>query len=135
MFNSKHPRGAFASLVFAGLLVTGAAFAATPVLAAGWDSIAVDDDTSTGGGDAGYGVGTGDSKGVAESEALKSCKSEGNTACKVAVSYQVCGAYSSSTNHAGIGTGASKAAASAAAQKGCGEGSCKVVVADCVGDQ
>jgi hypothetical protein len=132
---SKRKRGAMLqSLVFAGMLVTGAALAATPALAA-WDSIAVDDDTSTAGGNAGYGVGTGDSKGAAEAEAVKACKSEGNSNCKVAVSYQSCGAYASSTHHAGIGTGASKEAAGAAAKKGCGEGACKVVVAECVGDQ
>jgi hypothetical protein len=121
------------SLVFAGLLVSGAAFAATPALAA-WDSIAVDDDTNTHGGDAGYGVGTGDSKGGAESEAVKACRKEGNGNCKIAVSYQTCGAYASSTHHAGIGTGMSKDTASAAAINGCGKGTCKVVVADCVGD-
>jgi hypothetical protein len=136
MIRSKRAgRGAvLQSLAFAGLLVTSAAFAATPALAA-WDSIAVDDDTSTHAGDAGYGVGTADSKGGAEAEAMKTCKSEGNTNCKIAISYQTCGAYASSTHHAGIGTGRSKDAASAAAMNGCGNGGCKVVVSDCVGEQ
>ncbi len=80
-------------------------------------------------------VGTGDSKGVAEGEAVKACKSEGNTNCKVAVSYQTCGAYASSTHHGGIGTGPTKSSAASAALKGCAEGACKVVVAECVGDQ
>jgi hypothetical protein len=131
---SKRPLGAaLQSAVFAGLLMAGMAVA-TPVLAAGWDSIAVDDDTGTKGGDAGYGVGQGNNKGAAESEAVKACKDEGNSDCKVAVSYQTCGAYASSTHHAGIGTGASKDAASGAAMRGCGGGACKVVVSDCVGE-
>jgi hypothetical protein len=125
---------AMRSFVLAAALVAGGAFVASPALAA-WDSIAVDDDTGTKGGDAGYGVGTGGSKGQAEFQAMKACKDEGNTNCKVAVSYQTCGAYASSTHHAGIGTGPSKDAASAAAMNGCGKGMCKVVVSECVGDQ
>jgi hypothetical protein len=132
---SKRPLGAaLQSVMFAGLLVTGMAVA-TPVLAAGWDSIAVDDDTGTHGGDAGYGVGQGNGRGSAEFQAMKACKDEGNSNCKIAVSYQTCGAYASSTHHAGIGTGASKDAAANAALNGCGRGACKVVVSDCVGEE
>ena len=134
MTNISKRRGVLSSVVFAGFLIAGSALAASPALAA-WDSIAVDDDTSTAAGNAGYGVGTGNSKGAAEAEAVKACKSEGNSNCKVAVSYQTCGAYASSTHKGGIGTGASKAAASNAALKGCGEGACKIVIAECVGDQ
>ncbi len=133
-FNSIRPkRAVMHSIAFAAFLVSGVAFAATPALA-GWDSIAVDDDVNTSGGDAGYGVGDGATKAAAEAEALKNCKSEGNSACKIEISYQnTCGAYASSQKHSGHGTGANKAAASKAATSACGEGSCKVVVADCVG--
>lgn len=123
------------SVMFAAFVSAGIAFAATPVLAATWDSIAVDDDTSTAAGNAGYGVGTGGSKAAAEADAMKNCKSEGNKGCQVEISFQSgCGAYASSKQHSGDGTGATKAAASAAAKSNCGDGSCKVVVADCIGD-
>ncbi|HEX3674292.1 MAG TPA: DUF4189 domain-containing protein, partial [Rhizomicrobium sp.] len=99
------------SAAFCMFLAAGSALAATPALA-GWDSIAVDDDTATKGGDAGYGVGTADSKAAAESEAMKTCKSEGNKGCAVEVSYKdMCGAYVSSKKYSGHGTGATKAAA------------------------
>jgi hypothetical protein len=132
--NSIRPKRAMLhSVAFAAFMVAGTAFAVTPALAA-WDSIAVDDDVNTKGGDAGYGVGNGDTKAAAEAEAIKNRKSEGNSGCKIEISYQnTCGAYASSQKHAGHATGANKAAASKAAMTACGEGSCKVVVADCVG--
>ncbi len=126
-------RAAIRTLVFAGMFAAGSIATAAPALAA-WDSIAVDDDMSTNGGDAGYGVASGDSKAEAEAGALKNCKSQGNTGCKVEVSYKdQCGAYASSRKHAGQGVGASKADASHKALAVCGDGACKVVVADCVG--
>ncbi len=134
-FVSNRPRRtASRSFVFAGAVLASLMLAASPALAA-WDSIAVDDDMQTHGGDAGYGVGTGDSRGAAEADALKNCKSEGNGACKIAVSYKdMCGAYASTRKYAGHGTGPTKAAASSAAISACGDGACKIVIAECVGD-
>jgi hypothetical protein len=123
------------SVVLTAFVAGAAALVATPVLAATWDSIAVDDDTSTSAGQAGYGVGQGSSKSEAEAQAMKACKGEGNSGCQVEVSYNSgCAAYASSKKYSGHGTGGSKAAASAAALKSCGDGSCKIVVADCVGE-
>jgi hypothetical protein len=132
--SNRPGRTMFYSVVLAAFMAGGAALVATPVLAATWDAIAVDDDTSTAGGDAGYGVGQGGSKAEAESQAMKACKGEGNSGCAVEVSYNSgCGAYASSKKYSGHGTGGSKAVASAAAMKSCGDSSCKIVVADCVG--
>jgi hypothetical protein len=133
-FKSNRPaRAIMHTVAFAAFLTAGTAFAVTPALA-GWDSIAVDDDVNTSGGDAGYGVGQGASKPEAETQAMKACKDEGNSGCKVEISYQnTCGAYASSQKHSGHATGANKGVASKAAQSACGEASCKVVVADCVG--
>jgi hypothetical protein len=131
--SGRSMRTAGRSAAFCLFLAAGSAFAVTPALA-GWDSIAVDDDTGTKGGDAGYGVGSGDSKAAAESEAMKTCKGEGNSGCSVEVSYKdMCGAYVSSKKYSGHGTGASKAAATKAAMSACGDAACKLVVADCVG--
>ena len=100
--------------------------------AASYDAIAVDDDTHTTGGDAGYGVGEGDSQREAQSEAMKSC-GEHNKACQVVVTYQQCGAYASSRQHAATGIGHTEREAQMAALDSCGSGGCKVVVSDCVG--
>ena len=117
------------SVAIVAVLLTGshAAFAAT------YDSIAVDDDESTGGGKAGYGVGEGNSADEAKHEAMKECKSGGNKSCEVAVTYQRCGAYASSKKNSGSGTGDSEAIARQAALSECGVSACRVVVADCVG--
>ena len=133
--NIKRPRrAALQSVVFAGLLVAGLGTLVTPALA-GWDAIAVDDDTSTKGGDAGYGVGSGNTKAAAEADAMKNCKSEGNTGCAVEVSYKdMCGAYASSKKYSGHGTGMTKEAASKAALSSCGDAHCKIVATDCDGD-
>lgn len=110
----------------------GGALAATPAFAK-WDSIAVDDDVGTRGGDAGYGVGEGPTRGEAEAMAKQQCRSEGNKNCAVEISYQnMCGAYASSKKYSGHGTGMSKAAAARAAREACGDEHCKVVVTDCV---
>lgn len=135
MLNRMTPaRGRLSGLVLAAMILGTGALAATPALAA-WDAIAVDDDTKTAGGDAGYGVGTGDSKKEAESMAMSKCKEEGNKGCAVEVSYKdMCGAYASSKKYAGHGTGKTKAEAAKAAKDTCGDAACKVVVTDCVGE-
>jgi hypothetical protein len=84
-------------------------------------------------GEAGYGVGTGDSKADAEHAAMHKCHHSGNDACQVVATFKTCGAYASSKKHAGVGYGDSKRAASAAAVAKCGTDTCQVLVADCVG--
>jgi Domain of unknown function (DUF4189) len=134
-YSSRPQRTVTRSFAFAGALMASLVLAATPALAA-WDSIAVDDDMQTHGGDAGYGVGTGDTRAAAEAEALAACKGEGNRGCKIEISYKdMCGAYASTLKYAGHGTGTTKRAASSAAVSACGTDVCKVVVADCVGDK
>ncbi len=115
----------------AAMMLTGSAHA----FAAHYDSIAVDDDTGTSGGQAGYGVGEGDSAEEAKHEAMKQCRSSGNHSCEVAVTYQRCGAYASSKKNSGTGTGSSEAAARSEALHECGVSACRVVVSDCVGKE
>jgi hypothetical protein len=100
--------------------------------AASYDAIAIDDDTHTSGGDAGYGVGEGDTQREAQREAMKSCR-EHNNSCQVVAVYEQCGAYASSRQHAGTGMGRTERDAQMAALDSCGSGGCKVVVSDCVG--
>jgi len=101
-----------------------------------WDAIAVDDDDSTKGGKAGYGVGQGPTKAAAEAAAMSECRNAGNSSCSVEMSYQgygTCGAYASSKKYYGHGLGASASQAAQAALNDCNDNSCKVVVTDCVG--
>ena len=115
------------TLVAAGLLAaasTGMAFAT--------GAIAVDDSY----GDEPSGVGYGfvtlyGSKQEAEAGALDVCQSEGNTDCKVVLTFQNCGAYASSRNNYGVGTGRTMDAAEKSALTNCGEGDCIPVVSDC----
>jgi hypothetical protein len=116
-------------LFVAAVLLSGVGHA----VAATVDAIAVDDDRGTKGGDAGYGVGEGDSDGEAKHEALKQCKEAGNDDCKIAVTYDTCGAYASSRKYSGTGTGETEAAAKQRALESCGRDSCKIVTSDCVG--
>ncbi len=118
-------------LVVGSMMLCGSAHA----FAATFDSIAVDDDAATSGGQAGYGVGEGSSADEAKREAMKQCRSSGNHSCEVAVTYQRCGAYASSKKNSGTGTGETEKAASAAAMDNCGISACRLVVADCVGKE
>ena len=97
-----------------------------------YDSIAVSDARGVAGGDAGYGVGQGDSQAESNEGAMHECTSHHNTNCKLVLTYQVCGAYASSANHAGTGLGDSAVEASKNALDACAHDSCKVVIADCV---
>jgi hypothetical protein len=97
-----------------------------------YDSIAVSDARGVAGGDAGYGVGQGNSQAEANDGAMHECVSHHNANCKLVLTYGACGAYASSTNHAGTGTGSSAVEASKNALDACAHDSCKVVVADCV---
>lgn len=116
---------------FAIGLVLGLALMAQPAVSFAAGAIAVDDDVATGAGDAGYGVGSGDTRDEAGAAALKACKKSGNDSCQIVVRYDKCGAYASSKKHAGIGWGNSEDVARTKAMSDCGNDNCKVVVADC----
>jgi hypothetical protein len=124
------PATTFRSLLVAAALLSGAghAFAATV------DAIAVDDDRGDKGGDAGYGVGEGKSAEEASHEALRQCKSAGNDGCKVALTYETCGAYASSRKYFGTGTADTEAEAKHNALESCAHDSCRIVTSDCVGE-
>ena len=102
---------------------------ALPFSAYGAGAIAVDDEE--GEAEPGYGYVTGyDSREEAGKAALKQCKENGNTNCKVAVRFDTCGAYVGSKKHFGIGWGSTKAKAITMAREQCGN-NCKVIVAEC----
>ena len=117
-----------------GLFVAAALLCGTGhVFAATVDAIAVDDDQGDKGGDAGYGVGEGESAKEASHEALKQCRSAGFDSCKVAFTYETCGAYASSRKYFGTGTGDTEAEAKHNALENCAHDSCRIVTSDCVG--
>jgi hypothetical protein len=97
-----------------------------------YDSIAISDARGVAGGDAGYGVGQGDSQADANEGAMHECRTHGNANCKLVLTYGMCGAYASSMNHAGTGMGRTAVEASKNALDACAHDNCKVVVADCV---
>ena len=120
---------------FAKIVVVSAMMLSGPTLAfaSSYDSIAVDGDAGTKAGNAGYGVGEGDSSDEAKRDAMKNCKSSGNHHCEVEVTYRQCGAYASSREHSGNGIGSTEGEAKRNAMSECGNSSCKIVVSDCVG--
>jgi hypothetical protein len=97
-----------------------------------FDAIAVSDARGVAAGEAGYGVGQGDTEDQADIGAMHACKTHHNTNCKLLLTYRMCGAYASSANHAGTGTGETAQIARGGALDSCGRATCKVVVADCV---
>ena len=121
------------TIIRAGFLAAGLLCGSGPVVASTYDAIAIDDEPGLKGGQAGYGVGEGDSADDANAGALRNCRSSGNGKCVVAITYQTCGAYASSREHSGIGTGNTEASARGAAREQCGIEACRVVVSDCVG--
>jgi hypothetical protein len=114
----------------AALLAAGAtpAFARTYT----WDAIAVDDTRGQRGGDAGYGVGQGDTVDDAINGAKRACSNAGNDNCKVMLVYMTCGAYASSRNKYGIAIAGTERAARASALQNCGSQGCELTVSDCV---
>jgi hypothetical protein len=94
-------------------------------------AIAVDDQAGSKPGDAGYGIGFGDSKEAAQAAALKQCKAAGNDACTVAVWFKKCGAYASSHEKYGIGWGGSEDIAKSRALDSCGNANCRIVASEC----
>jgi hypothetical protein len=93
-------------------------------------AIAVDDEE--GETDPGYGVITGaKSREEASRQALAECRKHGNKECKVVVRFDKCGAYAGSKKYFGVGWGNTLQAAQKKALEECGQGSCKVLVAEC----
>lgn len=78
-----------------------------------------------------YGLGGGGSEDEAVKNAMKFCKDAGGETCKLAVTYNQCGAYAASHAHGGWGKAPTKADAEAQSISGCGDDHCKVVVSDC----
>lgn len=92
-------------------------------------AIAVNDSTGTAAEEAGYAVGYGSSKKEASASAISECKSAGNEACEVVLTFEQCGAYVGNKASYGTGIGKTEKAATQAALADCPE--CKLIVADC----
>lgn len=111
--------------VLAGFLVLA------PASAFAWGAIAVDDEKGTSGSGVGYGYVTGaDDEKAAERGAMKECRAK-NKSCKVAITFETCGAYAASANRWGTGEGSTKGAARRTALANCANEACKLVVAEC----
>jgi hypothetical protein len=78
-----------------------------------------------------YGVGGGDSEAEATKNAMKFCAESGGESCKLATTYNQCGAYAASKVHGGWGKAPTKKEAEIQAKSGCGDEHCEVVVSDC----
>jgi hypothetical protein len=100
---------------------------ATSALATG--AIAVNDGMGTSAEEVGYGVGWGADKAAAEADAIKQCTEAGNDTCKIAVSFEGCGAYVGDRVNVGAGFGATKEDAEKMALAKCSD--CKVIVSEC----
>lgn len=95
-----------------------------------YGAIAVDDEV--GESDPGYGLAVGeDTQDAARKAALKYCREQGNTQCKVVVWFKQCGAYAASKKVYGYGFGATKKIAETKAIQMCGRPQCEVKVSDC----
>jgi hypothetical protein len=92
-------------------------------------AIAVNDEQGMAADEAGYAVGYGTSKKEASANAIRECKSAGNEACKVMLTFEQCGAYVGDKVNYAIGIGATEKAAQKAALDECPN--CKLVVSDC----
>lgn len=109
--------------------VAAATCVATAAFAAG--AIAVDDEEGQHHEDVGYGVSVGaHNRDEAGGDAMRRCRSEGNTHCRVVVRFDKCGAYAVSSGHYGVGWGTSLRAAQNMALNQCGS-NCRVVVSEC----
>jgi hypothetical protein len=116
-------KGMIAALTFSVLLTVSA----TSALAAG--AIAVNDGMGTAADEVGYGVGWGADQKAASDDAIKQCTEAGNDTCKVAVTFEQCGAYAGDRVHVGAGFGDTKEAAEKMALEKCPN--CKVIVSEC----
>lgn len=116
-------------LLFLPVVAGYLALATAPAFA--WGAIAVDDEKGSGGSNVGYGYVTGeDTEKGAERGALRECRAK-NKSCKVAITFEACGAYAASANRWGTGEGATKGAARRIALANCANEACKLVVAEC----
>ncbi|HWW49375.1 MAG TPA: DUF4189 domain-containing protein [Xanthobacteraceae bacterium] len=98
-------------------------------------AIAVDDEEGTSARDAGYGIAVGKkTREDAAAAAMEACREEGNKSCRVAVRFDVCGAYAANKKVYGVGWGDTEAAAKRKAMDECGETSCKIVISGCDDD-
>ena len=110
--------------------VLGLIFLVLPGLAGAVGAIAVDN--QQGDGSPGYGIVTGKgSQREAEGAAMAECRRKGNERCRIAVWFNGCGAYASSSRTYGVGWGRTVEIASANAMEKCDQRSCKVHVAGC----
>ena len=114
---------------FAALVLAFCAIGVTAAKADSWGAIAVD--LSEMSQDPFYGIGGGDSEKEATDTAVKFCKEAGGKGCKLAVSYNQCGAYAASKTTGGWGRSSTKEGAEKQSIEGCKDAQCKVVVSDC----
>lgn len=98
-----------------------------PALAIG--AIAVDSEHGQRAGDEGYGIGWGGSRNAAAADALRECRSAGNTGCRVLVWFETCGAYASNRTTYGVGWGRTQEDAEEMALEKCGR--CRIVLSEC----
>ncbi len=109
--------------IAAAMCVSAGAFAA--------GAIAVDDEEGQPHEDVGYGISVGArSRDAAEVDAMRRCRSEGNTHCHVVVRFDKCGAYAVSSARFGVGWGGSLRTAQNMALDACGS-NCRVAVSEC----
>jgi hypothetical protein len=113
-------------------LITAGFIAASTGLALAVGAIAVDDSYGDEPSGVGYGYVTQyGSAQQASAGAMETCASEGNTDCKVVLTFQNCGAYAASHNNYGVGTGRTMADAEKNAFADCGEAGCIAIISDC----
>lgn len=118
----------FAGILTAAVLVVAAS--AGPGFC--WGAIAVDDEAGTDPEEVGYGSATGyDSRAEAAADAMAACQGEGNENCRLALTFQKCGAYAASLNQYGVGRAATLKQAEQRALADCGGADCHLVVSDC----
>jgi len=103
--------------------------AASATTALAFGSIAVNDEQGMSAEEAGYGLGWGASEKEAEANAINECKSADNDDCKIALTFEQCGAYVGDRVNYGTGKGTSKKDAETQALESCPN--CKVVVSEC----
>ncbi|MDE2446897.1 MAG: DUF4189 domain-containing protein [Alphaproteobacteria bacterium] len=118
-------RMAFSAALFAALL--------SPAFAKGdtkWGAIALD--TQKAEKEPAWGVGGADTEQEASDIAMQYCKDAEGVECKVAVTYQQCGALAvDGKGNAGWGKAPTKAEVEKQALEGCGTANCSVVKSDC----
>ena len=118
--------------VWTSLAIT-LSMAPVAAVAASFDTIVIDDNLGSATGNGASAVGQRASRRDAQRIAMSNFTLRGNISCKVKVTYRQCEAYASSARTGGTGVGPTMTRASAAALSKCGDQTCRVVVADCVG--